>query len=143
MAPEEPRIVLSSSRWVELGTTVFFAVSGVIIATSHVHRTDGWYAIAACAAFVFVGVAGLIERPRLEVSGGMMTDVGLLRRKSFDLRHCGRFHAQLLRLRGGRWVVTFPYGDKPKAYVDSHGHDGEEVARLLNQARDRARRTGG
>jgi hypothetical protein len=156
MATAELPLVLSTPRWHDFVFTGFFAVIAFEVATSGPNGSRRWVAVSVAAVCVLIGVWSIVCRPRLEVSETNITEVGLLSRAAFELRRCGQFRARTLWGRGGRPVVTFDYdvpsprGNQgranakrrtPNSHVDTHGQDAEELAALLNQRRDHARRT--
>jgi hypothetical protein len=154
--PQLP-LTLSTSRWAELAVTAFFGACAVALVNAGLDQRTDWIAFAGAAVIVVISVASLVVHPRLDVTATTVTDVGLFASTTYELHSCGPFHAS--RRGWGdarwRWFIVFDYGDgrarargqthrrrwKPTSCIEVHGHDGEQVARLLNQVRDRARHT--
>jgi hypothetical protein len=149
MGGTELPLVLRISRLVELAVIAFFALCAYALADDGLSDWQHWVAFGICVFFVLIGVASLAAGPRLEITETAITDVGLFSRKTYELRKCGRFQAYQYHLRGAGWVVRFDYepdhGNAPRqapnSSIPTHARDANELAALLNRARDHARRT--
>ena len=129
-----------------------FAALGIVMALTRQLAVIAWLWLAVSATGLVVSAWQLIAPGRLVISDGEIDVRNLWRRWSRDLARCGPFLVWRASS-GGRSLVVFDHPDDASrrgprmnqracghssALPDTYGRGAAELARILNEARERA-----